>query len=535
MTVTVDKNVDENGEPCYDNRTAKLILGSGRLIKTIIVRQSQVNGLVVTQKHYDLKMNEQVLKVDLSANSDEIEVLIPKDVDWIEKTEVPTARGMSAKSVYLKIKENSGTENRNAEITFKNKEAEDFITIRQYDASEITIPELKYDINCRQQILGIDVTSNIDVEVLIPDEATWIRPNPVQSYAMNLTTSTYEFQVDENTAPEGRSTIITFRNVKKEITVKVEVKQEMFHTIAEVQFTTSGELRSELEKLSNPQGYTKIVVKGPALLPADLGAIEDLLPNVNTYDISGTETVEIPDEYYIKKTKVKSYKFPNTLKKIGTNAFHGTGLSELYLPASVESFGNSTFARCASLKRAELAAGAKVVGSLMFFECRALETVILPSTIENWITEPGGAHNKAFVNCDNLKTVNLPEGMSAMGTHAFFQSKVEEMRIPSTITNWIVDPTYGNNATFINVLTLKRIEFADGLKMVGKNMLDGCKNLEVVVSESKVPPVVQGDIIGKNIGVNAPAGFKIIVPAGSRAAYQAAKGWEQYKAFIVEN
>lgn len=534
VTVTVDENVDENGEPSYDNRTAKLIVGAGRLIKTIIVRQSQVNGIVATQKHYDLKMHEQVLKVDLTANSDDIEVLIPQDVNWIERTEAPT-RGMSTKSIYLKIKENTGTENRNAKITFKNKEAEDFITIRQYDASEITIPELKYDIDCRQQVLGIDVTSNIDVEVLIPNEATWIKRNPVQSYAMDLSTSTYEFLVDENTTQEGRSTIITFRNVQKEITVEVEVKQEMFHTIAEVQFTTSGELRLELEKLPNPEGYTKIVVEGPALLPADLGAIEELLPNVEAYDISGTETIEIPDSYYLRKTKVKSYKFPNTLKKIGTNAFHGTSLSELYLPASVESFGNSTFARCASLKRAELAPGAKVVGSLMFFECRALETVILPSTIEDWPIEPGGAHNKAFYSCDNLKTVNLPEGISAMGSHAFFGSKVEEMRIPSTITNWIVDPTYGNNATFINVLTLKRIEFADGLTMIGKNMLSGCRNLEVIVSESKVPPVVQGDIIGPNIGVDAPAGLKIIVPAGSRAAYQAAKGWEQYKAFIVEN
>lgn len=58
------------------------------------------------------------------------------------------------------------------------------------------------------------------------------------------------------------------------------------------------------------------------------------------------------------------------------------GMTEVYLPDSLESVNGNTFTGCTSLTNAVLGSGMKAVGTRMFFECSSLQKVLLPEGIE---------------------------------------------------------------------------------------------------------------------------------------------------------
>ena len=60
-----------------------------------------------------------------------------------------------------------------------------------------------------------------------------------------------------------------------------------------------------------------------------------------------------------------------------------------------------------------------------FSRC-ALENIKLPSTLK--VLE-----NSAFIDCANLKTAELSEGLEVIGACAFFRSGIESVTIPTSL------------------------------------------------------------------------------------------------------
>ncbi len=86
---------------------------------------------------------------------------------------------------------------------------------------------------------------------------------------------------------------------------------------------------------------------------------------------------------------------------IGELSFWGTGITGLYLPASVTEIGAHAFSHCTKLATVSLSAGLKKIGDYAFLRCEALTSLAIPAT-----TTEIGAY--AFGECIALTTLTFP-------------------------------------------------------------------------------------------------------------------------------
>ena len=86
--------------------------------------------------------------------------------------------------------------------------------------------------------------------------------------------------------------------------------------------------------------------------------------------------------------ELKKITFPNTLRKIGDEAFYFCGFEELHLPDKLEEIGDSAFFRCNSLKYVFIPKSVKSIGRWVFHGCSKLEYLEIhhdPEYIGPWI------------------------------------------------------------------------------------------------------------------------------------------------------
>lgn len=524
--IVLQVSVNENKE--LIERTAVILLRSGRLIRNISIVQAQKNSIVVEQEESILTKDAQKMTVAVQANV-AVEVSVLDNVDWI--TLLPQEGGQDVVEYVFNVSVNPTTEIRKATILFSNTllGVSDTLSVTQYDASYIDVPADKYDIDCKEQKLYVDVNTNLDVEAIIPEATTWVS---YDSKETNGELTTFCFNINNNIG-SGRTTQLSFRNEVKEITKAITLNQEAFYTDAVVTFTTTGLLTAELDKISGDMtSYTKLTVNGAAMNAADFNAIKAKLTNIVVLDISRTLTTTIPATQF-QKSKLQKISFPKTITTFESNAFNACDLVEIKVPATITTWGVGVFSLCPKLKYVEMEEGLKSVGFQAFAKCPVLETAICASTIEHW-DEDASKVSQAFVNSTKLRTVVLPEGMKSMGVQVFQFTAIENLRIPSTVS-W-VNTASGQNKAFADIKVLTQVDLADGLTTLGGNLFAACTGLLSINCESAVPPVVtqSSGNGGLGSGLGALPGLKIYVPKGSLAAYQTAPIWSFYKSKIVE-
>ena len=132
------------------------------------------------------------------------------------------------------------------------------------------------------------------------------------------------------------------------------------------------------------------------------------------------------------------------------------------------------------IKEVIIEEGVTSIGYGAFYQFPNLETVVLPSTITEFVSVDydgqRGYFSCAFARCPLLKNLTLTEGMTAIGGRAFYYCEsLDSVRIPSTL----LIPTnesggqdiYGRNGwglnTFEGCSSLKNIILSEGLTVMG--------------------------------------------------------------------
>lgn len=148
-----------------------------------------------------------------------------------------------------------------------------------------------------------------------------------------------------------------------------------------------------------------------------------------------------PNTYYCYRdtyanTTLQSVEFeqPCYIKRIGTGAFQGcTALESIIIPNSVEEMGTEVLTECYSLRKVEFQTDEshrvklKVLPVNAFYLCPRLQSLELPEGIEEI-----GAY---ALQCDlSLKSIHLPNTLKKIGGHFLCNAKsLESLTIPASV------------------------------------------------------------------------------------------------------
>ena len=101
-------------------------------------------------------------------------------------------------------------------------------------------------------------------------------------------------------------------------------------------------------------------------------------------DISRVNLSVLPTEAFLECTNIKSVILPNTLTAIGTQAFWGSSLVSISIPASVETIEGGAFCRCTALQTVTFEKGSKLkkIEGRHFYECTSLTSIEIPASVE---------------------------------------------------------------------------------------------------------------------------------------------------------
>ena len=182
-------------------------------------------------------------------------------------------------------------------------------------------------------------------------------------------------------------------------------------------------------------------------------------------------------------------------------------LTEADIPATVAiggktyqvtTIGREAFFNCGQLEKVTFHEGLQHIGNSAFRYTRFSEAS-LPKTLKT-------LDEMAFYNCYNLEKVNIQEGLESIGNYAFAYSyRLTELYLPKT------------------------------LKSIGECIITGCDNLSTVISRSSDPIAVIDNAFARESWNNEaqqydlfPSPATLYIPIGTRAKYEAIKGWTMF-------
>lgn len=237
------------------------------------------------------------------------------------------------------------------------------------------------------------------------------------------------------------------------------------------------------------------------------GAQELVSNNVHvgslTYDFYDDGTAEVV--YWKTYTSLKSVVVPEKVKdykvtSIGHNAFDGCGLTNIELPSTLTSIGDSAFYFCFFIESVDIPSSVTSIGKSAFCMCRSLVNVKLPSSLTS-------IEDFCFSSCYSLTSINLPPTITNIGDGAFDGcGSLTSIDLPTSVTS------IGAYA-FEWCESLTSISLPASITSIDDGAFGYCSALKEIVCYAEVPPTTD-ELLSEYDGVT------LYVPSSSIDAYK---------------
>lgn len=203
------------------------------------------------------------------------------------------------------------------------------------------------------------------------------------------------------------------------------------YTVAELGQTAFGtEDKRVYKTISIPETVEYISGNGPFSICTMLTEIKVDSANNNYTAVDGVLFSKDKTELlcYPARRTGTSYAIPEGVKKLHNSAFYFTELSEITFPSTLEEMGNFAVSSNRRLTKIDLS-NTKLteISDYGFSYCNTLMDVTLPETL----TSINGA---AFAKCVALREIKIPESLLSIAQYAFFDTKLEKIEIPPSVT-----------------------------------------------------------------------------------------------------
>jgi len=226
--------------------------------------------------------------------------------------------------------------------------------------------------------------------------------------------------------------------------------------------------------------------------------------------------VEIRGYAFAQCTSLESITLPESLLWIFGESFKDSGLREIMIPKNVIQIWGSAFSNTPLEKiqiHKENSAFAEIDGMIYSKDITTLVYVpdsVTSITIPKTVTYLNGVFNgkdlleevrfetgsmlreiqyMEFANCENLKTIVLPDGLTSIGYGAFMQCpKLESVNIPANVT--IIE-----DMAFDSCESLKELHLPASLSSLGSECFGHCKALKLTVDAGNAHYTMQNGVL----------------------------------------
>lgn len=556
-------NIKEN--TTGKERKSFIIFKSQSATDTIRVTQAAKRFIQIKPELFFIASQDSTIEVNVNTNID-YSVNIPTTCGWVSLNEEES----TSKKLFFAVSANLEYENREVEITLKDKQSalEQKFTIYQYKRDAIILSQKKYDIPAEGEIIEVDFKANIDCYAEIPyDCYDWIR----QTTTRGLVGHKLYFDISANTTGEKRKGIIII-NSGSNISDTISINQASINLSKTVNVEKAGslpELISDNEKLILKELKVTGKINGTDIrfireMAGRNEVGEPTLGSLTYLDLSDVRILEGGDWYYydISYTDWQKRFIYTVSNEVGENMFRECKLQTVILPDNITAIRKYAFKRCSQLSKINIPDKVETLDERCFSNCYELKELTIPNgvmeigynafyscgftvvTLPNSVTDMDAG---AFENCRNLESVVLPNGIQTIGS-ALFQDciSLKEILIPKSVTQIY------NNA-FAQCQSLVKLDIPESVTAIMQNAFQNCKSLKTVTLPSKIT------FIGKEIFWNCTEIINIhskmlnpisvdysafygidkevctlYVPQGSKSSYQNAEIWRDFKNIVEE-
>ena len=532
----IDVTVTENTST--DDRTASVIIKSGAISKTVRISQKQRDALTVTSSTFEIEGTSGKIYIEVKANVDFEYTINGSAAEWITPIET---RAMKTTTLGFNIAENKTMQRREGTITIHSGDLSETVTVYQKDHGDaILLSQNEYVVSDTGEDIAVEVTSNVDVEIEMPD-VDWITRNTSRA----VSTNTYYFTIAENTTYDQREAYITFKNTEKKISERVKVSQVQkdaivlakseyeieleggaldfdIQTNVEVSVSISEDAQSWITQLQTRGLETRTLYFDIATYDGDAtregtitisggNAMQTITicqrgivildtPNYNEiyYTTNDRKTITpnlenwdetIISNIYDKELGYGIITFNGDIETIGGNAFHNcSSLKSIKIPESVTEIGGAAFYECSSLTDINIPQNVTIIGEVAFASCVSLKDITIPDSVTQ-------IEYATFCDCLGLESITIPEGVTTIGDRVFEQCRsLTNVTIPANVTK-IGESTFkycenlatvtfeGNKVevisprAFQDCSSLTDINLPEGVITIGDEAFRGCSAL----------------------------------------------------------
>lgn len=478
----VDKNTTYDSREATVTFTDKTTGASG----VVTVKQSQKDAIILGSNKYSLPYEGGTVAVKLKSNVKYDVEVADNAAGWISY--VPTTKALTESVVSLSVAKNEDIIERTGTVTIRNTTSgiSNTVTITQAGNTETfvvnvptagTLSTILTDIQ-KANIVSMKVTGIINKD----DFKTMEKMPKLTELDLG------EVKVAGNIIPDEA---MTERSSVGSIGFyKTDSKLERLVLPADAISIGNGAFAiHSLKEVSLPASLTSI--KESAFEGASLGRI-DIPDNVTIIGkLAFSCCRELTEVKFSPNSKLRRIESVMGGDGIGNTVTDGafnccSSLKRFEIPASVSVIGAGTFYQCTALEelvipentsltritgyvyRDEYVLGAKTQTAGIVEGCYALKTLRIPAkvrTINNYafancgietvIFEEGSLCQKigdaVFANCVNLKNINIPESVKTLG-----------------------------NCVFVNCMSLESLDLSQ-FSAVGRTLISGCSSLKSIV------------------------------------------------------
>ena len=203
-----------------DERGATIQIKCGTATKSITLTQKQKDSFTASASKTELGSDGGTFTIEVKANV-EFTYSIDSGAEWIKYV---STKALKTSTLTFSAEANDDVTRREGQITVSSSVGSEVFKIYEEGTTpSIVITQSSYSVGSEGETIKVEVKSNVDVTIQIPEaSAAWIK-EATGSKAMS--TNTYNFVIAENEGTDSRTGSILFTNTANGLTETVTVLQ----------------------------------------------------------------------------------------------------------------------------------------------------------------------------------------------------------------------------------------------------------------------------------------------------------------------